>query len=130
MEDSAAAVRFISDYLTNRKQRTKIGNNYSSWRDVLFGIPQGSVLGTLFFKIYLCDLFLLVCNIEVANCADDTIPYVTGDNLESVTKQLEQGTKLLFQWFSDNQMKGNEDKFHVLISTKEKVYKYRYHTDN
>ena len=66
----------------------------------------------------------------MANCADDTIPYVTGDNLESVTKQLEQGTKLLFQWFSDNQMKRNEDKFHVLISTKEKVYKYRYHTDN
>ena len=129
MEDSAA-VRFIFDCLTNRKQRTKIGNNYSSWRDVLFGVPQGSVLGTLFFKIYLCDLFLLVCNIDVTNYADDTTPYVTGDNLESVIKQLEQATKLLFQWFSDNQMKGNEDKCHALIGTKEKVCKYRYDADN
>ena len=94
------------------------------------GVPQGSVLGTLFFKIYLCGLFLLVCNIDETNDANDTTPYVTGDNLESAIKQLEQATKLLFQWFSDNQMKGNEDKCHVLISTKEKVCKYKYHTDN
>ena len=119
MEDSA--VRFVSDYLTNRKQRTKIGNNYSSWSDVLFGVPQGSILGPLLFNIYPCDLFLLVCNIDVASYADDTTPYVTGDNIESTVRQLEQAAKLLFQWFSDNQMKGNEDKCHVLISTKENV---------
>ena len=119
MEDSA--VRFVSDYLTNRKQRTKIGNNYSSWRYAVFGVPQGSIIGPLLFNIYLCDLFLLVCNIDVASYADDTTPYVTGDKIESTVKQHEQATKLLFQWFSDNQMKGNEDKCHVLISTKENV---------
>ena len=119
MED--LAVRFVSDYLTNRKQRTKIGNNYSSWRDVLFGVPQGSILEPLLFNIYLCDLFLLVCNIDVASYADDTTPDVTGDDIESTVRQLEQAAKLLFQWFSDNQMKGNEGKCHVLISTKENV---------
>ena len=40
-------VRLIYDYLTNRKQKTKIGNNYSSWRDILSGVPQGSVLVTV-----------------------------------------------------------------------------------
>ena len=119
MED--AAVRLISDYLRNRKQSTKIGNNCNSWTDVLFGVPQGSILGHLLFNIYLRDLFLLVCNIDVASQADDTIPYVTGDNLESAIRQLEQAAKLLFQWFSDNEMKGNEDNCHVLIRTKEKV---------
>ena len=66
-------------------------------------------------------MFLRVCNIDVASYADDTTPYVTGDNIESTVRQLEQAAKLLFQWFSDNQMKGNEDKCHVLISTKENV---------
>ena len=42
-----SSVRLIYDYLTNRKQKTKIGNNYSSWRDILSGVPQGSVLVTI-----------------------------------------------------------------------------------
>ena len=57
----------------------------------------------------------------MARYPDDTTPYVTRDNVESVIKQLEQVAKLLLQWFSNKQMKGNEDKCHVLISTKEKV---------
>ena len=59
-----------------------------------------------------------------------TTPYVTGDNLESVIKQLEQAAKLLFQWFSDNQMKGNEDMSCLNKYKRKSVCKCRYHTDN
>ena len=44
-------------YLANRKQRTKINSSYSSWEEILFGVPQGSVLGPLLFNIFLCDMF-------------------------------------------------------------------------
>ena len=57
----------------------------------------------------------------MASYAVDPTPYVTGDNSESVIKQLEHAAKLLFHCFSDNEMKGDEDKRHVLKSTKEKV---------
>ena len=45
-------------YLTNRKQRVRIGNLYSSWYDILAGVPQGSILEPLLFNIFLSDLFL------------------------------------------------------------------------
>ena len=50
-------LKLIHDYLSNRKQRVKVTNAYSSWKDFFYGVPQGSILGPLLFNIHLCELF-------------------------------------------------------------------------
>ena len=115
------ALRLIHDYLSNRKQRTKIDDNYSSWSEILFGIPQGSILGPLLFNIFLADLFFIIKDIDIASYADDTAPFIVENNIENVIASLEQVSEDLFNWLKNNRLKSNADKCHVLVSTNKSI---------
>ena len=112
------ALKLVNEYLTNRKQRTKVNMSYGSWEEILFGVAQGSILGPLLFNIFLCDLFFELNNIEFASYADDNTPYVSGETIDDVIHHLEITSISLFKWFSNNQMKVNPEKCHFLLSTK------------
>ena len=78
-------------------QRTKINSEYSSWEEIMFGVQQGSILGPLLFNIFLCDLFLIMENIDIVSCADDNTPYTTGNSIGEVIQKLENAAQTLFQ---------------------------------
>ena len=43
------ALKLVNDYLSDRKQRTRVNNSYTTWFEILFRVPQGSILGPLLF---------------------------------------------------------------------------------
>ena len=112
---SMNALKLVLDYLSNRWQRVKINTTFSSWSELLKGVPQGSVLGPLLFNLYLNDLFFnLTC--DACNFADDTTPFVSSMNLDEVLEKLEQNVEICLNWFNENYMKMNPEKSHLLIA--------------
>ena len=115
---SLASLKLIKSYLSNRKQRVKINNTFSTWSDITMGVPQGSVLGPLLFNIYLNDLFWINEFTDVCNLADDTTLYASDIDLKSLMTSLEHDSHLAIEWFESNYFKLNTDKCHLIIAGK------------
>ena len=113
------SLRLIYSYLVGRKQRVKIGNEYSTWQEILFAVPQGSILGALLFNIHMCDLFFVAESVDIVSYVDDTTPYVCLDDIDLIIENLEVKANDIFQWLNENAMKANADKCHLLITTNE-----------
>ena len=109
------SLNILQDYLSNRKQRTKVDSFYSSWEAILSGVPQGSILGPLLFNIFMCGMFLMLKGTYFTDYADDNTPFVVRDNI----KALEEIGESLVNWFSNFEMKLNTDKCHLLLNSQE-----------
>ena len=47
------SLRIMESFLSNRQQRTKINNAFSRYSEIIYGVPQGSILGPLLFNIHI-----------------------------------------------------------------------------
>ena len=96
----------VNRYLKIRKKRVKINTTFSTWTAPISGVPRRSVLGLLFFNIYLNDLIYF---------GDDTTPFACDETLESVLDKLEGNSKNAIFWFENNYIKPKTDKCHLLV---------------
>ena len=115
---------WISDWLSDRRQRVVIGGSGSSWKNVTSGVPQGSVLGPLLFVAYINDLDDAVSISGIKKFADDTKVYrEVCSELDAISFQSELDS--IFDWSRDWGMFFNVDKckvMHVGSRNKKIVY--------
>ena len=65
----------------------------------MFGVPQGSIAGLLFFNVYTCDMFFQIDTSEFSSHADDNTPFASAQNHEKLIKSLQSTRNGVFEWY-------------------------------
>ena len=90
-------LKLLINYLEDRKQRVVLNGQTSSWKNILAGVPQGSVLGPILFLIYINDLLdgiKSMCKIF----ADDTSLFSKVKDKNCSTVELNNDLKIVSNW--------------------------------
>ena len=116
------ALRWIESYLTGRQQRVVIRGSPSEPVDLLFGVPQGSVLGPKFFIVYTAPI-ADICrrhDVSVHMYADDTQVFLSFDLYDrtqetAALRRVEACISEIRFWMIKNKLKLNDEKTEFLI---------------
>ena len=107
----------LRSFFENRKQEVVLDGSHSDWSDVLSGVPQGTVLGSLLFLAYINDMPESLRSSDCRLFADDSLLYCVV-NKASDCKLLQQDLTVLEQWEATWQMSFNLSKCTVIrVST-------------
>ena len=117
---SDTALRYIYSYLSNRKQCVRINNTFSNYQKIISGVHQGSILGPIFFNLSINDLFFFVSDVSLHNFADDNTLSAFAETILELIEILQSGSEIVFDWFKNNKMIVNPDKFQAILLDKRK----------
>jgi Reverse transcriptase (RNA-dependent DNA polymerase) len=107
-------LKWFKNYLSNRKQFVSINGHCSSLRNILIGVPQGSILGPLLFLIYINDLPLCSKLISLL-FADDTTLIASNQNFDELVKFVQSEFKKVTDYFRYNKLSLHPQKTNFMI---------------
>ena len=124
-----SALAWIESYLTGRSFRVLLGDQVSQEMNLLCGVPQGSVLGTLLFILYTADVARIADahDVDQHAYADDNEMYTqsTVDDISTMSDKLEHCVSDVDDWMTSNRFKLNPDKTEVVwFATKRTLNKF------
>ena len=105
---SGTPLKLIESFLSGRYQRVLLNGQASSWSPILAGVPQESILGPLFFLIYINALSHNLSS-TAKLFADDTSVFSIVHDIDSSTKQLNDDLKKISDWAYQWKMSFNPD---------------------
>ena len=108
-------LRWFQSYLTDRKQYVYFNGESSELRNMICGVPQGSVLGPLLFLIYINDLPNISVKLLFFLFADDTHLYFESNNLQQLERIMNIELKQLTLWLNVNRLALNIGKTNFVI---------------
>ena len=97
-------LKWLQNYLSDRNQCTAANNIISSYRNITYGVPQGSVLAPLLFLIYVNDLSNIIENCKISLYADDTVIYISHSNLRNAIALIQSDLDSLYTWCNRNKL--------------------------
>lgn len=104
-------LKLMESYLSGRRQRVKVDNWISDELDLLYGVPQGSILGPSLFLVYINDLCQLqIPNGRILSFADDTALLFSGNSWEDVFQSTQSGFNRVNLWLKQNLLTLNASK--------------------
>ena len=119
---SNSAINLIANFFNNRTKTVKYNNKLSSPLTIKLGVPQGSVLGPLFFLIYINDLaYILSLNCKMF--ADDTTLYDSDEDIKKLTLKFIGKLKPFIEWCKYNKLDINWSKTFFMIITDRRIKK-------
>ena len=95
---------FLRSYLCGRSQYTIVNKKESEVNNINYGVPQGSVLGPIFFLIYINDIYLAVNENNIRLFADDTALFTSNKIFNDLIKESKEQFQKLYQWCLSNKL--------------------------
>ena len=106
---------WFESYLTGRKQRVLANNTYSSFQTITQSVPQGSVLGPLFYILYANDIVNIIEHCEIALYADDTVLYLVDRDFGNSIGKMRKDIGALSNWCIAEGINMNSDKTKLMV---------------